>query len=292
MIPITSTRQINGESDEQYQLRKLLELVTSLEAKKEASALFNLIKKINSDQNTKRAGRQKILITSPENPLQLSNFISGINGNPRNNFRLSIFLYMHSLTLKQASLRNSMLSRVELNGVDLTGANLTRADLTMASLLNAKLNQAVLVGARLNYASLNEAVLTDAVLTDAVLTEAEFTGANLTRANLNGAVLIDANLKKARLASANLFSANLFSANLNEAQLRFTNLQGAELSEADLNDIHINRDTRFDQDTRLIGIKCKRIFFEDNPITEQVTIKQKVIELGAQRENISFAQAA
>jgi uncharacterized protein YjbI with pentapeptide repeats len=244
----------------------LPEIYTKLKspkAKQEFETFWNLVQSIKSNPNAHEYYGEKQLITTQ--PLLLNNFFQNLH-NSKIKFIVQDFLKPYGITLGKA--------------------NLTKADLRNANFYNPNFN------ADLVNADLRKAILTNANLREAWLTRADLREAILTNADLRDAILTRADLGLADLRDAILTRADLRGADLSGADLR-----GARLREADLINILISPKTQFSNTTLLNKINCNRIRFQDGQgdvteITDKKMIKDKLIELGAQRENISFAQAA
>lgn len=165
--------------------------------------------------------------------------------------------------LSRANLRNAILSNVEFSKADLSGANLSDADLSGADLYDIDLTGTNLSGANLSNANLSKVTLSETTIFDgsslsgALLLEVDLTNINLMRVNLTGV-----EFQKPKMTGANFFEANLAELDmsgfdLSSTILHVTNLTGVDLSGADLSDADLSETNLSNANLRDIKLSAK-----------------------------------
>jgi len=153
--------------------------------------------------------------------------------------------------LQSAKLQGATLKYSRLRFTNLKGAKLVDADFQYTDMYQAKLQDAIFTRANFQNADLWFADFSDSVLANVDfqgwrLKNADFHNAELRNVNFKDANLTEANFQNAKLTRVNLEKANLIHASLSKAVLKDTNLKNSLLMFAGLSNIHIDKNTSFE----------------------------------------------
>ncbi|MEG4344410.1 pentapeptide repeat-containing protein [Microcoleus sp. A003_D6] len=183
--------------------------------------------------------------------VQLSFYVSDINGKPKKNFE-----FLRNWAIAFSTLRSTSFYDLDLSGIDFTGAKLANTDLRAIKLYRTRFkNVEGLERARVDnrYLDLDEPKV-QRLLTYGSCEENDFRGLNLQGAYLQAAIM-----REYDFTSANLSGSDVSGADLRDSVFVQTDVTGVDFTEAELTGICIEN-WNINSQTCFTNVKCDYIY--------------------------------